>query len=415
MGRRSNGLGTITKIGNKKYRMKKQIGVFPDGKRRVITVTGTSESDCVKKMKKKEEETPRYRWLSEPDFGKLTLTELCLQHLEEHLSERDRLKPKAADRRECTIRNQIERYSIGERQIQGIDSQDINLHMEQLIREGKLSVSSVEKTFDVINSAFKWAISQSKLQVNPCDAVRDKLKNRFKNLKRRNISDGVVVILSDEQIELIKKYVESLKEKGGYQYMMGMGVLILLYTGMRIGELCAMRWRDWSRESGTLDINKTRNIIKNRGKGDVTYIANENQVKNYHARTIAVDDETKAVLEELLRISKKTGEEDYILLNRSKTPTNPSNFSHNVKVFYEKIGLPDDVSGAHVLRRTCATKMHNEGCRVEDIAAYLGDTPETIMKHYISVTSKIISGGKVLNVVQIPKRTNFTKSDNETE
>ena len=64
------------------------------------------------------------------------------------------------------------------------------------------------------------------------------------------------------------------------------------------------------------------------------------------------------------------------------------------------------MSGAHILRRTCATQMHNDGCRVEDIAAYLGDAPETILKHYISVTKKIVSDGKVLNVVQVPCKHN---------
>ena len=69
---------------------------------------------------------------------------------------------------------------------------------------------------------------------------------------------------------------------------------------------------------------------------------------------------------------------------------------------YREAGLPNNITGAHILRRTRATDMHNAGARLEDIGSYLGDTPETILKHYISVTKKIIADGKVLNVVKLP-------------
>ena len=47
--------------------------------------------------------------------------------------------------------------------------------------------------------------------------------------------------------------------------------------------------------------------------------------------------------------------------------------------------------------------MHNDGCRLEEIAAYLGDTPETVLKHYISLTKKVVVEGQTLNVVPLPQ------------
>lgn len=46
--------------------------------------------------------------------------------------------------------------------------------------------------------------------------------------------------------------------------------------------------------------------------------------------------------------------------------------------------------------------MYKDGARVEDIAAYLGDRPETILAHYISLTQRIVSDGEVINVVRFP-------------
>ena len=282
MGRRKNGLGTFTILPDGRYRMRLRMGYNNAGGARILTVTGTSETDCLKKMKKRAAEYENALSATGASLiKKITVTELCNIHLNEHLSQKDRLKPKAADRRESTIRNQIEPYKIGRLQTTTVTPQDINEHIEVLLREGKLSVSSVEKTFDVINSAFKWAESQYYLDYNPCNPVRDRIKSRLKNLKKRDSSEGIVVVLSDDQKDMLEKYVEEMDGAPLHQHLLGLSALLLMYTGIRVGELCALRWSDWSREGNTLNISKTRNIIKDRSGSKSKYIANENPVKNY--------------------------------------------------------------------------------------------------------------------------------------
>ena len=36
-----------------------------------------------------------------------------------------------------------------------------------------------------------------------------------------------------------------------------LGILLCLYTGLRIGEICALKWSDISMENNTLSVNKT--------------------------------------------------------------------------------------------------------------------------------------------------------------
>ena len=35
------------------------------------------------------------------------------------------------------------------------------------------------------------------------------------------------------------------------------GIILALYTGMRLGEVCAVRWKDYDAASGTLHITQT--------------------------------------------------------------------------------------------------------------------------------------------------------------
>ncbi len=405
MPKRKNGTGTLILLDNGKYRLVKQVGTLDNGRPRRVTVTGTSETDCLRKMRKLEEKLSKC--VSSEMFKKMIVSELCNAHLGEHLNQKERLKPKSADRRESTIRNQIEPYAIGNMQVLSVEPTDVSQHIERLISEDKVSVSSIIKTLNIINAAYRWAGEQNFTNYNPCTPVMERLKNRLKNLETRNSSDGVVVVLSNEQADSLKKYVANMKgSEPDYRYLTGLSVLLLLNTGIRVGELCGLRWKDWSPKTNTLNICRTRNISKNRNsneKGEI-FIPNENEVKNYHSRTLALNDESISVLEEMYRINTMNDPDDYIMANRSQKPTNPSNYDNCINKIYKKAGFPKDISGAHVLRRTCATMMHDAGCRVEDIAAYLGDTPETIQKHYISMTKRIVAGDEIKNVVNYPRK-----------
>lgn len=74
----------------------------------------------------------------------LTITELCDMHLK-YQTEQGELKPKSIDRRECTIENHISQYSLGRMQLQAVKVSDIDNHIGTLIKDGRLSVSSMEK------------------------------------------------------------------------------------------------------------------------------------------------------------------------------------------------------------------------------------------------------------------------------
>ncbi len=406
MNRNPNGSGYIIKTDNGKYRMRKQSGFLPNGRPRILTVTSPTKQGCRTKMCERENN------ITSSDNVKLwsdtTLTELCRLHLNEHLNEVDRLKPKAADRRESTINNQIAPYAIGRLQVEAVNSTDIKNHIEALIKEQKLSVSSITKTLDVINSAYKWANNQGHLNQNPCKSVLESLKNRLKNLNTKYSSKGMVIVLSDEQIKVLTEGVNSLvddKNAETYKKLYALSLLLLLHTGMRVGELCSLRWNSWDKTANTLDINSTRNVVKNRlQKNNKRYIAQENVVKNYHSRTIELTPQAQDILNKLYSVTHYKSSDDYIILNRIFKPTVPTNMDRFIKNFYKELGFTKDISGAHILRRTFATQRHNEKWLTEDIAAYLGDTTETIRKHYISLTKKIVSDGRVLNVVKLPTK-----------
>ena len=78
---------------------------------------------------------------------------------------------------------------------------------------------------------------------------------------------------------------------------------LVMTTGMRRGEVCALRWRDIDLEGETIEIR--RNYILHRGVGV------EKDTKTHQMRRIALDSETVALLREHReRVRARVGELD---------------------------------------------------------------------------------------------------------
>ena len=405
MSRRANGEGSFIKLEDGRIRMRQQYGFLPSGYQRILTVTGSSRSECVKLMKKKIAKTPPPVDLH--DLSKGTVEELCRKHLEYNLAQRGFIKPSSADRREVTINNQVAGSTLGNMQVAAVSCRDIENHIEDLINADELAVSTIKKVFHVINGAYKWAVSQEIISKNPCDPIKEKITQRFSKLTEKGACDADVIVLSDdEKIILIKEALRK-DDKGNFLYPIGPSVVFLLKSGMRIGEYCALRWGNfWHDEEWTkvtVTIKKTRHYVKKRLKGKSRYTVEEGSVKNAHARTIELSRDAVDILKQIRGAAKNTDDEEYVFLNKRGKPSNPSNMDTLINKLYRNAGLDESITGAHILRHTFATDLFYQGAQIKSIASYIGDLESTTAQYYIAIRKTIRAGDRALNVVPIPK------------
>lgn len=163
---------------------RKSVGYKQNGQRKVFTVTANTKAACLKEMKKKEDAWRRQNKTGSFCTG-ITITELFEMHLRYQI-EQGELKLKSIDRRECTIENHIALYPLGKMQLQAVKVADIDNHMGTLIREGKLSVSSMEKVMDVLNAAYNWAVIRGELDFNPVAPIKSTIDKRLQKMKQKS-------------------------------------------------------------------------------------------------------------------------------------------------------------------------------------------------------------------------------------
>nr|WP_300912868.1 site-specific integrase [uncultured Acetatifactor sp.] len=400
--RNAKGEGTFIQNKNGTITHKLNVGRRWDGRPKVLTVTCETKAACIREMRKKVAE-----WNASQDtaglMAKGTVGDLCWKHLEFQV-EHDELKPKSRNRRETTIKCHIEAYALGRMQVQAIGISDIEKHIAILLNEDRLSDSSVKKVVDVLNAAYTWAVSRGKVSTNPVAPIKETLMKRIMRKHAKTVEEPDVIVLSEEEEKRFVKEALAINDKtGGYKYPAGLYGLLLLYTGIRVGEALALRFGDYDAKYGILKIYKSASMVRNHDeKTDKRQIMIEGTTKNQQARNIVLNSDAKNILELIRRNAKDCSPDALVITTKTGRQNTATNLQHRMKVIFHNAGLDSYSGGLHIFRRTFATNMYDAGARVEEIAAYIGDLESTTRRYYIAIRKKVSVQGIEKQIVPLP-------------
>ena len=148
---------------------------------------------------------------------------------------------------------------------------------------------------------------------------------------------------------------------------MGLGIYISLSTGLRIGEICALKWSDINVTDGILTVNRTieRIYIIEGEKKHTELVINTPKTKN-SCREIPMNKELLGMLKPL----KKVVNDDYYILTNDERPTEPRKYRNYYKRLMEKLDIPK--LKYHGLRHSFATRCIEVGCDYKTVSVLLG-------------------------------------------
>lgn len=148
---------------------------------------------------------------------------------------------------------------------------------------------------------------------------------------------------------------------------MGLGIYISPSTGLRIGEICALKWSDINVTDGILTVNRTieRIYIIEGEKKHTELVINTPKTKN-SCREIPMNKELLGMLKPL----KKVVNDDYYILTNDERPTEPRTYRNYYKRVMEKLDIPK--LKYHGLRHSFATRCIEVGCDYKTVSVLLG-------------------------------------------
>ena len=230
----------------------------------------------------------------------------------------------------------------------------------------------------------KYALETIKRIVNVLKSILNYYQDEYNViLKTKKITlpkteKRKVKILSHQEKEKLEKYcleVNTLKS---------LGIIICLNTGLRIGEICALKWKNIDLEEKIIYIEQTiqRVYIKQDKKSKIII---DKPKSTYSIRTIPMN---KKVYNILKSIQKNYKENDFFLTGDSKKFVEPRNYQHNFQVFLKNSKIKH--YKFHSLRHTFATACIEVGMDIKSLSEILGHSNTTItLDIYVHSSDKI--------------------------
>ena len=147
----------------------------------------------------------------------------------------------------------------------------------------------------------------------------------------------------------------------------GLGIYISLSTGLRIGEICALKWSDINVTDGTITVSRTieRIYIIEGEEKHTELVINSPKTKN-SCREIPMSKELLAMVKPL----KKVINDDFYVLTNDERPTEPRTYRNYYNKLMSKLGIPK--LKYHGLRHSFATRCIEAGCDYKTVSVLLG-------------------------------------------
>lgn len=170
----------------------------------------------------------------------------------------------------------------------------------------------------------------------------------------------ISVFTVDQQRRLMRHLTENFT-------FLNLGVLICLHTGLRIGEICALRWEDIDSENGMLQVQRTLERIYILSDGNkYTELQLSTPKTRNSQREIPL---TKDLLRLLKPFRKVVNPQFYVLTNSPK-PTEPRTYRNYYRHLLNSLNIP--FIKFHGLRHSFATRCIESGCDSKTVSILLG-------------------------------------------
>lgn len=173
---------------------------------------------------------------------------------------------------------------------------------------------------------------------------------------RESSSSRITVFTKNEQ----KVLIDYLLTNPSYK---NIGLLICIYTGIRIGEIAALKWKDIDIVHNQITISRTLQRLYHNGSTTIV----EGSCKT--ARSNRVIPMCK-VLQDIIQPLKETSNADFYVARNSTKPVEPRRYREHFKRVLEALNLP--VIKFHSLRHSFATRLIETGVDVKTVSDILG-------------------------------------------
>lgn len=305
----------------------------------------------------------------------------------------------------CYMYEQFVQGGFGSTKLKDVTAGQVETFYKYLVTQRGLKVHSVDSVHVPLKQVMQLAVESNCIRRNPTEGMMRKLKAAYRK-KEKGIPTQDRA-LTPEQQDVFLKYLESSENNRRWLPLF----TVLIFTGMRIGELTGLRWCDVHESEGYIEVNHTLVYYNHGGtKGmKCKYAINDTKTpagfRSIPMLPIVKDafiaERERQAAEGIKSCVKVDGYEDFVFVNRFGQCLNQATVNKAIRRIvrdcnFEQLDKGSDVLlpafSCHWLRHTFATRLIEADVNVKAAQKLLGHADvRTTMNIYAAAQEEFVS------------------------
>ena len=294
----------------------------------------------------------------------------ALYHKWQEQRKKDCVKDNTRLRNEQVYRKFLADTDFFKLSIKEVDRLKLQTFCNQLINRNSMTSPQWREVKTILRGIYFYALDIGCVTSNLMESVR--IHAKFQPPAKGKKDKQTV---SKETMKIYFEWLEDrFKASGDVSCL---GIKLLFYTGLRSGELVALRWRDIEQNFSSLRIHSEE--IKNQLAHKIEVAEH---TKGYQERNVPLCNEAVRLLKRVYEVTKEC---EYIFTFRGKR-VNYWHLERINRAFYEETGLEN--RSLHKIRKTFSSNMFENGAPITDVSDILGHRDSQVtLNHYIFSTN----------------------------
>ena len=264
----------------------------------------------------------------------------------------------------------FEKSGFGTRHVKTVTEEDLVRFVKSEITTEKLTDKTFAGLKILLRGIFKHAKAKGYTSVSIATFFEDLEIGR--NAFAKKVTDPRLEVLHEDEIPLVKSFLD---ERGN---VWDLGLLLGLQTGVRVGELSALRWEDW--DGRTLKIRRTEAKAEQNGKQII--VVKEIPKTDAGMRNVILTDSGIDTLGKIKALYSGTEAGDWVFRGRKKQRIRGNTFNKHLDLCLKALNLEHRTT--HKLRKTYCTELKEGGADDTVVQRQLGhNNMSTTLKYYI--------------------------------